>query len=112
MDTHISRGRNAAILLGDYGDPRDVAWVLTGQPVTSAISGSVIDNDDFVRRMGLGENRIQRTGQCVLSVVRGDDDGDAFARNLISCACTYFETSSAMIAMQSPALTRPPWRIA
>ena len=112
MDTHISRGRNAAILLGDYADPGDVAWILIGQPLTSAIGGSIIDNDDFVCRMGLSENRIKRAGQGVLSVVRGDDDSDAFAGNLFSRAYAYFETSSAMIAMQSPALTRPPWRIA
>jgi len=112
LDTHISRGRDAAILLSNYGDSRDVCRVSTGQPLTGAISRSVIDNDDFVRSMGLSENRIQRTGQSVLSVVRRDDDSDAFAGNLISRACAYFETSSAMIAMQSPALTRPPWRIA
>ena len=112
LDTHISCRRNALILLGNNGDTRLVCGIVSGQPVSSAIAGSVVNNDDFFGGVALSKNRIERSGQCVLSVVRRDDDGNAVAGNIISRACAYFETSSAMIAMQSPALTRPPWRIA
>ena len=81
---------------------------MSGQPVSSAIAGSVVNYDDFFGGVGLSKNRIERAGQGVLSVVGRDDDGDAVAGNIISRACAYLETSSAMIAMQSPALTRPP----